>query len=149
MSDENATMDPLMGGNYNDVPDVIPQIPVGVYDWQVTKVEQLPNKNKNGYNLVISSRVHNDCDSKGMANTLYLSLPNSADEASALTFKRVRIKQFFTACGIAPEANGGFDKNKLVGAIYKGSVSPRMYSKDGVQKETIDVQVLKPNGQSF
>jgi hypothetical protein len=144
-------MDPLLGGTFSDVPERIPPVPAAVYDLRVEKVEIKPNKNSTGNNLVAHCKVDNEGPAKGRKLTQYIGLPNSTDDSDAVMQKKVRVKQFFIACSVEPEPNGGYDIKKLVGALLKASVSIQLTTdpNTNTQIEQNNVSVLRPNGARF
>lgn len=144
------TMDPLAGGNYNDTPESVPQLEVGLYDFRITEAKLEPPKpQKVDYQLIVKAVVETDGPQKGRSQTRYYSIPPSDSKESKDEFKRVMFKQLFLACGVQPEPNGGYDRNKLVGSVFKGEVSARTYTDNGVTKEARDVRPLKPDGSRF
>lgn len=145
------SLDPLLSGNYNDVPETIPPLEVGIYDFRVETVSlEPPDDGKTDYQIVVKAVVQTEGPMKGRTQTRYFNVPPNTDLSEKANFKRTMVKRLFVAAGIQPEPNGGFDRNKLVGAVFCAEVRARTYQdSSGNTREARDLVVLRPDKSRF
>lgn len=122
-------------GSYHDTPLRVPVLPRGIYDFMVQRAELKQSNAGDSTNLVLSLQVVTDGQYRGRPHTHYISTskpdPKVAD---------VRIKRLFSACGVKPNAEGGFELDELKEKLCRGLVENRV-SQDaqGVDRENANI----------
>ncbi len=129
--------DALIVADFSSVPDKVPPIPAGIYDFTIDTVEKKAPKPKAdgsasspGFNIVCSMHISGPATSphvcRKMTQYLWVSQdPNQSKEDR--DFNLMGLKRFDKACGNSPETSGSINVNLWIGKVIKASVKADVY----------------------
>jgi len=139
--------------NLTDVPDSTPQIPIGVYTFEVTAVEVGMNKSGDGQLMTLSTKVVGPAgDNVGRETKYWISLKPYKNDSTGKQHL-IPLVRLLKSCGMDPAGltNGtGFDTAMLVNKTFRGKVASRVVDKDGQKKEYTGIdEILIPGDSSY
>lgn len=129
--------DALIVADFSTVPDKIPVIPAGIYDFTIDNIEKkAPNPPTDGsapsigYNIVVNMHVSGPPTTPHMNRKMTQYLWVSQDPSltkEKRDFNLMAIKRFDKACGGSPETAGSVNVNLWLGKIVKAMVKGDVY----------------------
>lgn len=129
--------DALIVADFSTVPDKIPPIPAGIYDFTIDNIEKKAPKTptdgsapSQGYNIVVAMHISGPAASpnvnRKMTQYLWISQdPSITKEQRDLNL--MAVKRFDKACGGNPEASGSVNVNNWIGKVIKAMVKGDIY----------------------
>lgn len=127
--------DPTISADFSQVPDSVPMMPIGVYDFIIDEVvKQLPKpkedgKISDGYNVVLTLHVDMpESPHNGRKTTKYLWVSTDKSQTpEQKKFNLMDLKRLDKACGFNPEATGSMNVQLWKGRKVRGEVRSEVY----------------------
>lgn len=134
----------LIEGDFTQVPDTMPPVPVGIYTATVSSVEVKPNNAQDGMNAVFEYEIATEGEAKGRTMRMYCSLKPQPKGAHL-----IRIRRNFLSARLEVGANG-VNTDELIGKNVRIKVGPNNYERNGVVVEGTGVDnVLIPGDEGY
>lgn len=143
----------LLDINLENVPDSVPQIPAGIYTFEITAANVEQNKSQDGQNLVIGTKVVGPAgDNVGRESKMWISLKPYKNDSTGKQHL-IPLVRVLKSAALDPAVitNGqGFDTNTLVGKTIRAKVASRTVTKDGQTREYTGIdETLIPGDQGY